>query len=496
MSDFPKSRTHQVSHLLVGSVALQGANLIVFVLLARWLPVNDFGLYRQLFLIHQLLTGLFFAAIPTSLLYFCGRSSASERAGIVRRHLKIVVVVGLVTSVALVFGGQAAAVLLSNPDIESLLWVFAPYPAAYMLYSLVSPSLIAYGRSLASSMFSLVLAILNSVPVLIAAGTGASLTQIVATATIGALLGAVLALIVILRATRGGVFAGAILSNRQILNYLWPLLAASGIGLLGLRMDQVIVSNMLGPEVYGIYVVGAFEIPLFGMLQSSVSAVLLPQFSQLAKTKAWAEIAILWQRALVRSAVIVYPIAASLFVLADVFIVYIFGEKYNKAVLVFQLYLLLAPVRIMTFGLVLRACGQTKPDLWGAAAYSVSVSIGAVFCVRIFGPPGAMLAVVLCTAGLGYWLAWRTQNATDGVIQAKAMYPFRIFIAFPLIIAVFWLLMKEVLMRLVSLSNLTVLLIGAGLAILSIFLGFYLFCQERKYSVVGSIFRFGKNKGL
>lgn len=461
----------QVLHLMLGSGSIQIANIAVFIALARWLPLHDFGIWRQLFLIHQVLVGLVFAAFPMSLLYFCGRADIEDKRIVIRRHLVAVMAIGASSTIVLIAAAKPLAWMLDAPTLESYLRLFSVYPAAYMVYSLVSPTLLTQGRTSESAAFSVLLALLGALPILLAAYLELPLAKIVQISVSSALVAASLATLVIIKSSttqknkKGGI------SNpqmREIFTYLWPLLFASGVGLIGLRMDHFVVSHNFGQVMYAVYAVGAFEIPLFTMLQSSVSSVLLPKFSKLAANRDWETIAVLWRSALEQSAIIVFPVAATLIVLAKPFIIVVFGEKFVDAAPVFQTFLLLAPIRIMTFGLVLRASGHTKQDLVGGIGYLVIVTILAAVGAKIMGPVGATLAVVFCTAGLAFWLAWLTKRFTNGGIKISHMYPPHLLITFAITILMAYLILGVLTPLIVILTPIMQLITGAIVCCLAI----------------------------
>lgn len=436
----PVTRTRQVLHLMLGTGAMQAGSMAIFIILARFLPQADFGTWRQLFIVQQVAQAFIFSALPMSLLRFSGCADAMGARAVIRQHLWLTVALGAIALLVILAAADGVAALLGNEGLAPLLRLFAPQIAAVMLTALVAPALVSMSRTWLSASFSLLVAIITSLPLLLAALHGAGLHALVLVSVSAWTFAAMLAVVIMLLCTRPDPNAAQATapSFREVRAFLWPLLLASGIGLLGLRMDQIIVANRLGPEVYALYAVGAFEIPLFGLLQSSVSSVLMPRFAALARQQEWAEITRLWRRALVRSAVIVFPIAAILIVLAEDFIVFVFGETYRESAIIFRIYLLLAPVRIMTFGLVLRAAGHTKPDLYGAVSYLVAVGVFGITGVSLFGAPGAVAAVVLCSIGLAAFLSSQTRAFTVGAISLKDMYPPHMFAIFFAVVAAYY----------------------------------------------------------
>lgn len=462
----PTTRTSKVLHLMLGTGAIQAGAITVFIAFARLLGQTEFGTWRQLFVVNQVAQALIFSAVPMSLLRFAGQADPGSVCAIIRQHVVLTMGIGALAILILFFSADQIAALLGNEQLSLLLRLFAPQVAAVMIVALVGPALVVMSRTSLSSWFSLATAGFTTLSLLVAALGGADLRGLVIVSVSVSVLMGVLAAALLFHVTKIGGVTGSkgAPSLTHVTAFLWPLLLASGIGLLGLRMDHAIVSNRLGPEIYAVYAVGAFEVPVFGLLQSSVSAVLLPQFSALAKTKDWSSIVALWKTALIRSAIVVFPVAAMLIVLSEDFIAVVFGEKYLGAALIFQLYLLLAPLRIMTFGLVLRAAGNNKPDLYGAIGYFVAVTVFVLLGVHLAETAGAMLAVVVCTFGLALYLALETKRMTLGNIKLFEIYPPALFPIFFIIVFVFYIVLK-VLPWVSGLPPLFSLSVGATMAL-------------------------------
>jgi O-antigen/teichoic acid export membrane protein len=429
-------RWQRVGHMMLGTGLLQGANVIVYVLLARLLEPHAYGTYRQLFLINQLLWAVGFAAFPTSLLYFAGRVElAAAKSAIVRQHLRLVGGLAIATLALLLVAGPVATLLLNNPELRRLLPVFAVYPAAYMLTSLVAPVMIAEGRTAWLPAFTCALALVNSVPVLLTAWLDGALLHVTAAAAASGLVGGALAIAVILRVSRGAAADGATFA--EIIRYAAPLLAAGGLGLIGLRMDQFAVSHLFGPAMFAVYAVGAFELPFYSLVKSSTTSVLLPEISAAVRDRDWNAALSAWRDMQRKNAALLLPVSAALFVFAEDFIVVLFGARYREAGTIFAIFSLMGPVRAITFGLVLRAMGRTDVDFWGSMLFLVVVSAFVFPLASAFGLQAAALTVVLATVVLATVLLFVTARMSGGVLKVRALYPPRILVLYGILILLF-----------------------------------------------------------
>ena len=179
------ARWRRVFDLVLGAGIVQGTSILTNILLARWLPQVEYGSYRQLFLLNQLLWAIGFSAIPTALMYFASRvDGAAAVAGVIRKHLGVVTVIALVPAIILAVMPGAVAALFDNPSLERLLPLFAPYPAAYMFHSLVATVMVTRGRTAGLPVYMSAIALLNSAAVLLTAHWTADLRVIIGVASL------------------------------------------------------------------------------------------------------------------------------------------------------------------------------------------------------------------------------------------------------------------------------------------------------------------------
>jgi Membrane protein involved in the export of O-antigen and teichoic acid len=433
------ARWRRVFDLVLGAGIVQGTSILTNILLARWLPQVEYGSYRQLFLLNQLLWAIGFSAIPTALMYFASRvDGAAAVAGVIRKHLGVVTVIALVPAIILAVMPGAVAALFDNPSLERLLPLFAPYPAAYMFHSLVATVMVTRGRTAGLPVYMSAIALLNSAAVLLTAHWTADLRVIIGVASLAAVLGAGAALALMLAMSRGAGSSG--LRLREIAAYAVPLLLASGISVLGLRFDQFAVAHTLGTAMFAVYAVGAFELPLYSLLKSSSTAALMPEIAAAAKVNDWSAVLSVWQDLLRKNAAMVLPLSAALVIFAEEFITVLFGTAYRAAAPVFAIFSLLGPLRAVTFGLILRALGRTSLDFAAAVAFLVFVALAINPALRIGGLTAAAATVVSATALVALLLVILTVRASGGRIRAGQLYPPKYLLAYAALLGAFYAL--------------------------------------------------------
>ena len=427
--------------MLLGTGAMQGASILNFVAFARLLEQAEFGSLRQMYLLNQILFALVFAALPTSLLYFYGRStSPPERGAVLRSHFQIVFILALfVTTVLGLFPGQIAQAL-GNPGLAPWIPWFSVFPAVYFLQNFVPAVMVALNRASLLTRFTFSIAVINSVPpIAVAFMTGSAATTLVAIIVCASISGVAAILTIVFLVSGHQVLSSAhVVPVRTILKYIGLLTLASGLTMVGLRVDQLVVSRSFGPAIFAIYVVGAFEIPLFGILQSSVSAVLLPRLAELQEKGDWDAIRNVWRDAVRRMGNIVLPLAAIMVVFSREIVVAIFGQEYSESALIFSIFALLAPIRSVSFGLMLRASGQSQYDALGAGAFLVSSIALCITFGAYFGYVGVAVGMVTSVVLVAMLLSVFVNRVTAGEIRFFDLMPGTFLIKFVAFLMAAW----------------------------------------------------------
>src|SRR5205814_625435 len=94
---------------------------------------------------------------------------------------------------------------------------------------------------------------------------------------------------------------------RKQVRFSVPLGLATLIGTVSLSLDQVLVAAACAPAAFAVYVNGAMEIPLIGMVTGSVTPVLMVDYARLYREGRLSEIIALIHRAMVKCALILFP---------------------------------------------------------------------------------------------------------------------------------------------------------------------------------------------
>lgn len=411
----PQSRTTKVLALSLGTFLTQLVGMVSGIIMARWLSKEDLATYRQTMLAYSFAAPFLTLALPTALYFFLPRRPGEERT-VLYSNLVPLGVMGLVFSAFLLFGGgKLLALRFNNPALESTLRLLALYPVFALPAAAIEACLVARGKVGQLTLYNVISRIILTLALIVVCLRTRRPEPLVLTQVVVAGLLLVPALNLMARACPAcGASAGP--SARlvwEMAKYSVPLGLATMLGTMTLQLASVIVSALCTPAEFAVYSVGAVELPLVGIVTGSITTVVLADMARLCQEGRKDEALRLFQAAAVRSAAILLPAMLFFLVTAEPFIKALYSEKYADSVLPFRLYLLVLPVRIVTYGAALMALGKTRSVLYRSIGDFLLNAALCVLLVRWMGYLGGVLALLvtlyvwstgynLCAIGRGF----------------------------------------------------------------------------------------------
>jgi O-antigen/teichoic acid export membrane protein len=389
------SRTFKAGVLASGTFLTTCVRLISAVVLARLLTIYDYATYRQTLLAYAFAAPLLMLGLPQALYYFLPGEKEQPRSRLAD-NLILLSIMGALFTLFLLFGGnRLLAWRFKNPDLARTLLVLAPYPLFMLPISAVGACLVARNRVKHAAFFN----VLSSVFKLSIILSAVMIWRTPLAAIVGTVVAAGLILLPALKLMFACCEDGSILPSTDgmwsQLKYAVPLGLAGFIGRISVSLDKIIVSSMCPPEEFAVYVNGAFEIPLIGILTGSVMAVLVPEFVQMYKADRHQDLSELWHRAMIKCSLFIMPVMVFLFLMAPEVIRILFSDKYVDSVHPFRVYLLALPVRITTFGTIFMAAGRNRLVVYRAATGLIVNLVLSIIFVRMMGSIGAAISTVV-----------------------------------------------------------------------------------------------------
>lgn len=393
-----------MSGRLVGFVVAFAIPLV----LARVFTQEDFGSYKQLFLVFATLFGIAQAGMAESLYYFLPYESRNAGAYVCNTLLVLLGVGGL-AAVALWSSQHQVAQLLNNPSLAEYVPLIAGY-LFLMLMAVVMEIIMTVRRQhvAASSSYAvtdIARAILSVLPVLWFADLYGLLWGTLAFA----LLRCAAALVYVAREF-GGSLRPQLSALRLQLAYAIPFGIAGLIEILQVNFHLYAVSYTFDAATFAIYAVGCLQIPLVDFLMTSTSNVMMVNMREKLREGDSTAVLSIWCDSVRKLSFIFFPLVGLLLLVADDLIVLLFTASYRGSVPVFMLWTLsMLFFAVLTDG-ALRVFADTRfMILQNLLRLGLIVALIQGFLQR-FDLLGAILVTLLATAVTKLFALWRLRH--------------------------------------------------------------------------------------
>jgi O-antigen/teichoic acid export membrane protein len=362
----------------------QATQLILGMVLVRLISKEMLGSYRQVALSYAMIAGIFSLQLESSLYYFLPKFGPERRRELLTQTLLTTGLLSVLIGVTMFLTADVFAAQFKNPQLATWIRIFALFPLADRIIQLQPAFLISLDKALYSGLYTMtsVLIMIGTVVVVFAKGGGVT-GAIWAKLLVGGLSAAV------------GIMLMAVFSrqsrwqfNKELwfeqINYCWPLMATTIVGVMNLKVGEFLISSYFSREVYAVYSVGAIELPLIALFTSSLAAAIMPNMVAEADKGNLLGSLNLWHEASRKSSLLIFPTFAFFLVCGYDFIILLYTQDYAKAAWPFLIYLGRLPIRVAIYAAIFRALGYTRP---------IAVSAVIDFCVNL------VVSVTLLYAG-------------------------------------------------------------------------------------------------
>ena len=337
----PKSLSHQVGILTLGRVLAFAAVFFVPIVNVRTLSVEEYGYYRQFWLLFETLTPILILGFPRSLLYFFPRSeSAREKSVYVTQTVVFlfaasVVAVIVYTLMGWVLGGGMGAL------VRAFYWRLCFFTVFMMMSQHMDELFVAEKQVERQAVYYVVTALVRAGVVIAVSWYVRDVSAIIWGLAIMSVAKVAFALIYTRAVYKPSLSLVSFSSIREQLSFALPLGMMAIATLLLTQTDKFIINRFLGREAFAVYSVGAFQLPFVAIIAGSVANVAFPIMARFQKDGLLSEFGALWKRAWLKTAVLFFPIFVFFMITAEQFIIILFTETYADAIPVFRIYLIL-----------------------------------------------------------------------------------------------------------------------------------------------------------
>ncbi|MFT3981225.1 MAG: oligosaccharide flippase family protein [Ferruginibacter sp.] len=190
-------------------------------------------------------------------------------------------------------------------------------------------------------------------------------------------------------------------------------------------IDKWLILTFISVQQFAIYYNGSYEIPVYPLLLTAVSNIMLVELSKLKKEKLSRSVDI-YNRSGYFLGSFIFPLFCFLLLFHRELFLFVFGEKYATAIPVFLVSIFVLPVRTAYYTAVLQVHHRNDIILKGAILDLVLAVLFMAILYPLFGLPGLAGAFVLSTyIQAGYYL-WYTSSILK--VPVSSILPFGYFI--------------------------------------------------------------------
>ena len=123
-----KVLAESVITLTLSKLVASASIIIMFILLSYILSTNEYGSFRQVWLINKSFMEIFAFGIPTSIFYFIPRLADSHKKIFVIQSFLLLSFFGILFSCLIFFFAGNISILFNNPELTHMLQLFCLYP--------------------------------------------------------------------------------------------------------------------------------------------------------------------------------------------------------------------------------------------------------------------------------------------------------------------------------------------------------------------------------
>jgi O-antigen/teichoic acid export membrane protein len=415
----PSTNLRRSALVLAAAGGLEyGLQILMPIILVRYLTPATFGEYRFLWLIAATALAIAPAFMPQSLFYFLPRARATERR----------VYIGNVL-VYLLFAGSVVAVLANawNPwlppfaekmfkETHGLASVFL---GLWIVAALLDVLPTAEGLIRWQSSCTVSLAVFRTVLLTAAAFLSGNTVWLVSAMALVAIVKLALIAHYIVFNHKTLTWQASVMKKQWA--YAFPFAIGNALFLLRGQADQWVVASMLAPTVYASFSVATVFFPVVALIRQPVFNAMMPRLNSAHGRGDLAEIRRLIAKSNSATALVLLPIAGGLLVLAPQLVDIVYTSRYRDAVPVMQIYLLGMMTNAFAVGHVLSALHKGRFAAVNSGCTLIMSFVLSIIGIRHWGLSGAAAASVLTLAIGEIWavtVVARTLQVTAGSLLA------------------------------------------------------------------------------
>lgn len=379
--------------------------------MARLFSQEEFGTYKQLFLIYATLLGIAQLGMAESLFYFLPNEKSRSGAYILN-SLLVLGAAGFACLAILWFFKVPVSRLLNNPDLVS----YIPYIGFYLLFMLMAVVLeiamtVRKQHLAASVMYAcsdIARAILYIVPVLLYTDLHWLMLGAVAFSAIR-----FATMLIYVKREFGTTLRPDKPLLRSHLGYAIPFGLAGLIETMQINFHLYAVSYNFDVAMFAIYTVGCLQVPLTDFLTSSTCNVMMTNMRERMIEGDKKGACAIWLDTIRKLSLILCPMVAAMVIMAHELIIVLFTETYAASVPIFVIWTLGTLFALLITNGVLRVLAETRFLLLQNLIQLALIIVMIQWFIGNYGILGAVMVTIFTTAICKVLAMWRIKSVLD-----------------------------------------------------------------------------------
>lgn len=399
MADQQQPRSSLTSQALWLLVAKTLGFMLAFalpVLLTRTLSQNEYGIFKQVFLIASTAVGLLTFGFGMSAYYYLPRETDPLRRGqVILNILLFNILMGAAACLVLIVWPGLIVRIFRDPEIVSYAPLVGVVILLWLFYVFLETVAVANQELRLATMFIVAGQLTRTALLFGAAIVFDSVKALLYAAIIhGVVQSGTLIWYVVSRFPGFWRKFDWSLTLKQVA-YALPFGFAGLLYTLQTDLHNYFVANRFNPATFAVYSIGVAQLPLVGILRESVSSVMLPRISFLQEKRQEREIIALLANATRKLAAVFLPMYVFLLITGREFLTFMFTSAYADSWPIFAVNLVLLPLSLLDVDAVTRAYERHRFFLVRLQIVLSIVNVFALwFCISRFGLIGAISVVV------------------------------------------------------------------------------------------------------
>ncbi len=407
------SLTRQSLFLIFGKFFSLPVTFFIPVVLTRYFSIDEFGQYKQLFVLFALAWPCLDFGITQGLIYFLPREKEKER-DIIFHFLFLQMLVSLVIAAGLyLFRIEISVALSGGTALAEYMGLLSLLLIVWALSGNLEIFYTAKKQTAYSGLFIFFSDGVKGLFIIGAVIAGGDLATVLQVFLVTGGLRLVWMIFYMMRYCGLTGFAFSLQRFRQILLYSFPLGIAVATNSFIEYSHQIIVSSSLSVSDFALYSIGCFQIPIIGVMTMSVAQVVIVQIGEIEGRRLKKELERLLTNSFRKLSLLFIPAFIFLVVTAPAFIETLYTARYLESVSVFRVFICILPLSGLLVEYLPRALGEPLFNVKiNLLTLMVNIVLAVVF-LRLFGIGGAALGFVASTIFRKICVGWFLKRKLD-----------------------------------------------------------------------------------